>query len=84
VLDIPDLVAHPHTRHRGMVVEQDGYKGTGNPVKLSRTPASVRRLPPAFGEATRAVLGKAGLSQGEIDALIAEGVAFEPLRNAAE
>jgi crotonobetainyl-CoA:carnitine CoA-transferase CaiB-like acyl-CoA transferase len=84
VLDIPDLVAHPHTRHRGMVVEEDGYTGTGNPVKLSRTPATVRRLPPAFGEATREVLTKAGLSQSEIDALVAAGVAFEPMKKAAE
>jgi len=52
VLEVPDVVNHPHTRHRGMVVEKDGYRGTGNPIKLSRTPASVRSVPPQFGEAT--------------------------------
>ena len=46
---IDAVVAHPHTRHRGMVVEMDGYVGTGAPVKLSRTPASYRLPPPRFG-----------------------------------
>ena len=35
----------PHTRHRGMVWEKDGYRNVGNPVKLSRTPASPRSKP---------------------------------------
>jgi crotonobetainyl-CoA:carnitine CoA-transferase CaiB-like acyl-CoA transferase len=76
VLEVPDVAAHPHTRHRLMVVEKDGYRGTGNPIKLSRTPASVRRLPPQFGAATREVLGEAGYSASEIEALIAAGVAI--------
>jgi crotonobetainyl-CoA:carnitine CoA-transferase CaiB-like acyl-CoA transferase len=84
VLDVPDVVEHPHTRHREMVVETDGYRGTGTPVKLSRTPGGVRRLPPAFGEATRAVLAEAGYSPAEIDALIAAGVAFEGAPKVAE
>jgi crotonobetainyl-CoA:carnitine CoA-transferase CaiB-like acyl-CoA transferase len=50
VLTVTQSVAHPHTRHRDLVVEQDGYIGTGAPIKLSRTPATYRRQPPAFGE----------------------------------
>ena len=84
VLDVPDVVAHPHTRHRDMVVDEAGYRGTGTPVKLSRTPGGVRRLPPAFGADTRAVLAEAGYRADEIDALVAEGVAFDGTRNAAE
>jgi crotonobetainyl-CoA:carnitine CoA-transferase CaiB-like acyl-CoA transferase len=84
VLDVPDLVEHPHTRHRGMVAEQEGYRGTGTPVKLSRTPGGVHSLPPAFGEDTRAVLAEAGYSPAEIDALLAEGVAFDGARKEAE
>jgi crotonobetainyl-CoA:carnitine CoA-transferase CaiB-like acyl-CoA transferase len=84
VLEVPDVAAHPHTRHRLMVVEKDGYRGTGNPIKLSRTPASVRRLPPQFGAATREVLGEAGYSASEIEALIAAGVAIAETRKAAE
>lgn len=77
ILDVPEVVAHPHTRHREMIVEIDGYRGTGTPVKLSRTPAAMRRTPPAFGEATRAVLGEAGYADAEIDRLIAQGIAFD-------
>jgi crotonobetainyl-CoA:carnitine CoA-transferase CaiB-like acyl-CoA transferase len=84
VLEVPDVAAHPHTRHRLMVVEKDGYRGTGNPIKLSRTPASVRRLPPQFGAATREVLGEAGYSASEIEALIAAGIAIAETRKAAE
>jgi crotonobetainyl-CoA:carnitine CoA-transferase CaiB-like acyl-CoA transferase len=84
VLDVPDVVEHPHTRHRGMVVEEAGYRGTGTPVKLSRTPGAVRSLPPSFGEATRDVLAEAGYGPSEIDALIAEGVAFDGARKAAD
>ncbi len=62
VLTVPEAVAHPHTRHREMVVEMEGYRGTGAPVKLSRTPASYRRLPPAFGEHTGEVLAEIGVS----------------------
>lgn len=83
VLDVPDVVNHPHTRHRGMVVEHGAYRGIGNPVKLSRTPMSVRETPPAFGSATRAVLTEAGYAQAEIDALFAAGVAMETPRKAA-
>ncbi len=83
VLDVPDVLNHPHTRHRGMVAERGTYRGTGNPVKLSRTPASVRSTPPAFGAATREVLAEAGYSAAEIDALFASGAALETPRKVA-
>jgi crotonobetainyl-CoA:carnitine CoA-transferase CaiB-like acyl-CoA transferase len=84
VQDVPEVVNHPHTRHRLMTVEKDGYRGTGNPVKMSRTPASVRSIPPQFGESTRAVLAEAGYAPREIEALIAAGIALAPKREAAE
>jgi crotonobetainyl-CoA:carnitine CoA-transferase CaiB-like acyl-CoA transferase len=83
VLDVPEVVNHPHTRHRGMVVEHGSYRGTGNPVKLSRTPASVRLAPPSFGAETRAVLAEAGYSSAEIEALISGGIAMETPRKVA-
>lgn len=46
VLSVPQALQHPHTVHRGMVVQLDGgYRGIASPIKLSRTPASYR-LPP--------------------------------------
>jgi crotonobetainyl-CoA:carnitine CoA-transferase CaiB-like acyl-CoA transferase len=57
VQDLAAVVAHPHTRHRNMVVETDGVRTIGSPVKLSRTPASYRRRPPALGEHDEEILG---------------------------
>ncbi|CAB3937128.1 CaiB/BaiF CoA transferase family protein [Achromobacter insolitus] len=48
VQTVDQALAHPHTRHRGMVLEQGDYRGVGSPIKLSRTPATLRKLPPAL------------------------------------
>lgn len=55
VLNVQDLLRHPHTAHRGMVLEHEGYRAVASPIKLSRTPATLRRLPPAFGQHDEAV-----------------------------
>ncbi|MDP6345744.1 MAG: CaiB/BaiF CoA-transferase family protein, partial [Alphaproteobacteria bacterium] len=76
VLTIPEVVEHPHTRHREMVVEIDDYRGTGIPIKLGRTPGAVRAKPPHYGSATREVLASLGYDEAAIDRLIADGIAF--------
>ena len=46
VLPVDAALQHPHTAHRGMVVElEGGYRGIASPVKLSRTPATYRHAP---------------------------------------
>ena len=50
VLTVAESLALPHTQHRGMVLTDGDYSGVGAPVKLARTPARLRRLPPRFGE----------------------------------
>ncbi len=82
VMEVPDVMEHPHTRHRNMVWEKDGYRNVGNPVKLSRTPARVRSKPRKYGIDTRAVLAEHGFSSSEIDKLIASGVALTEIRKA--
>lgn len=82
VLDVSDVMDHPHTRHRGMVWEKDGWRNVGNPVKLSRTPAEARTKPKKFGVDTRAVLAERGYSEAEIDKLVASGVALTEIRKA--
>jgi crotonobetainyl-CoA:carnitine CoA-transferase CaiB-like acyl-CoA transferase len=77
---IPDVLSHPHTRHRGDIWELDGYKGVGNAIRMSRTPAGVRRKPPRFGEGNRDVLAEAGYAKAEIDALIDEGIVIDKMR----
>ena len=79
-LTVPDVVAHPHTDHRDMVVERDGYRGTGIPVKMSRTPGAVANKPPLFGADGRAVLAEAGYSAAEIDDLYTAGIALDERR----
>jgi crotonobetainyl-CoA:carnitine CoA-transferase CaiB-like acyl-CoA transferase len=82
VLEVPDVMEHPHTKHRDMVWEKDGYRNVGNPVKLSRTPAGVRSKPKKFGSDTKAVLAEAGYSATEIDGLIATGIALTEMKKA--
>ncbi|MEI4472415.1 CaiB/BaiF CoA transferase family protein [Frigidibacter sp. MR17.24] len=61
VRSIDQVVADPHTLHREMVVDIGAYRGTGSPIKLSRTPASYRRAPPGFAQHSAEVLAEAGL-----------------------
>ncbi|MEO1293559.1 MAG: CoA transferase, partial [Pseudomonadota bacterium] len=81
VMGAPEVLAHPHTRHRGMVVEMEtpsgeAYRGLNNPVKYSRTPTEPHKTPPRFGEDTRAVLAEAGYSEAEIATLLDSGAAL--------
>jgi formyl-CoA transferase len=80
VEDVPGVVAHPHTKHREMVVEEGGYKGFGTPLKFARTPGGVRAVPPKFGADTRAILAEAGFGKDEVEALVADGIALERKR----
>jgi len=48
VMDVKEILEHPHTLHRKMVQQQGSYRGLGSPIKLSRTPATLRKLPPGF------------------------------------
>jgi len=51
VLPVDAALQHPHTAHRGMVVEMEGgWRGIGSPIKLSRTPASYRHVPLTPGD----------------------------------
>ncbi|MCW5698806.1 MAG: CoA transferase [Rhodospirillales bacterium] len=77
VNNITEVLSHPHTRHREMVVAQGDQRGTGIPIKMSRTPGQVRQPAPNFGADTRAVLAEAGYSDADIQSLFDAGVAFE-------
>ena len=76
VLTIAEVAELPHTLHREMVVELDGYRGTGIPIKMGRTPGSIRAKPPHYGSATRDVLAGLGYDRTQVDDLIADEVAF--------
>jgi crotonobetainyl-CoA:carnitine CoA-transferase CaiB-like acyl-CoA transferase len=78
VNSLESLLRDPHLEATGFwqVVEHP-TEGTmrlpGIPAAYSRTPASIRRLPPRLGEHSVEILREAGLGQGEIDALLASG-----------
>jgi formyl-CoA transferase len=80
MLTLPEVFDHPHTKHRNMVLDDGPYRGTGIPVKLSRTPGRLRWGPKPFGADGRQVLKEAGYPPAEIDALVAEGVVVEQRR----
>ncbi len=50
VNNVAQLLDHPHTQHRNMVIEKGNYRAINTPIKLSRTPAVFRYPPPGFGE----------------------------------
>lgn len=74
---LPQVLEHPHTRHREMVVEFDnGERGLGIPVKLSRTPGAVRAPAPGLGQHTREVLASLGYTAEHVDSLLDQGIAL--------
>lgn len=54
LLDLEAVAHSEHARHRDMVVRRPDYVGPGIPIKLSDTPASIRRPPPTLGNFTPA------------------------------
>jgi crotonobetainyl-CoA:carnitine CoA-transferase CaiB-like acyl-CoA transferase len=75
VLDVAAAMAHPHAAARGRVVKLGEYQGTASPISLSRTPASYRLAPPAFGRDTVQVLRAAGFDAQALADLVARGIA---------
>ena len=76
VLDIPEIMAHPHTEHRKMVLRQGSYSGTGIPIKMQRTEGALRHAPQPFGRDTEAVLHELGYSADQVRDLLQKGIAF--------
>jgi len=85
VNEIPEILADTHIAHRELIHDMTRSDGTpvkvlGFPAKLSATPASYRSAPPRSGEDTLVVLkDKFGLTEDEIDRLLAAGVIAENL-----
>jgi formyl-CoA transferase len=61
-------------------VAKDWYKGIGTPVRLSRTPASLKSPPPKFSQHAREVLREHGFDEVAIEKLAASGVVIEKRR----
>ncbi len=78
VKTMPEALADPlfHTREMVAEIQSAGdkpFKALGTPIKLSRTPGSVRTIPPEFGQDTRRILKQMGYSDADVEALEAAG-----------
>jgi crotonobetainyl-CoA:carnitine CoA-transferase CaiB-like acyl-CoA transferase len=81
---IDDIVADPHLAATGYFREvqhptEGRIRSMAVPSEWSESQPEYRRHAPRLGEHTREVLGEAGLSQAQIDALIGSGAAKSPL-----
>ena len=74
VLDVAEVVAHPHTKHREMILERGEYRGVGIPVKMSKTKGRLRWSPRPFNADGPTVLREAGYSDAEIATLQESGI----------
>ena len=89
VLDLDEALSSELVREREMVVELDQpgavspVRLLGLPVKMSRTPGDVNRLPgPGLGEHTESVLRAAGYDDAAIAALKESGAVAGPATEA--
>ena len=77
VNDVAQALTSPQAAHREMVVGTGDYKGVGIPIKLSRSPGSVRSEPVHKGADTVSLLERAGYGAEDITRLIQAGIAHE-------
>jgi formyl-CoA transferase len=75
---VPEAHADPHAQARGMVQELDHpeagrIKALGNPVKMSKSPPTLRTAAPRLGEHTRELLAELGYAKTDVDALVTAG-----------
>jgi formyl-CoA transferase len=79
VRTLAEALADEQTAVNQMIVEMEHptagtIRALAAPIRLSATPAAVRRVPPRLGEHTREVLAEHGYDEAGIDELTASGV----------
>lgn len=79
---IADVLNHPQTAAREMVVETEHpvagtIKSLGLPIKFSKTPASVNRSATLLGEHSREVMLEFGFTAEEVEQMLESGALLE-------
>jgi len=69
VFTVEQALSQEHTSAREMTVRLGDYQGIGTPMKLERTPGSVRLPPPAIGEHSEEVLKRFGFDTAQVGEL---------------
>lgn len=80
VMTIDKALAADHTASRRMLLTKGDYRAVGTPVKLSRTPASLRLTPPKFGAHTAEILKEHQYDDAAIAALRDGGITPSDMR----
>ncbi|CAN5285755.1 hypothetical protein BH10PSE6_BH10PSE6_58540 [soil metagenome] len=55
---VPQAFAQPHVAHRGMLIEQDGHRAPGIPVRLGDTPGAPGLPPPRLNQHAQEILAE--------------------------
>jgi len=81
VMSVPDILAHPHIAHRGLLAEFTSVHGADRPISVMRTgfqtdgqPTSVDSPPPMIGEHNHEMLSELGYDNAAIAKLKQEGI----------
>ncbi len=77
VLTMAEAAEHPHNMARDTFVEAHGQRQPNTAPRFSRTQPELRLAPPRPGEHTRDILAELGMSEEQVDALIAEGAVVQ-------
>ena len=81
VMTVPEILAHPHIAHRGLLSQFDNVQAAVGPVTVMRTgfrsdgqPVSVDTPPPILGSHNHELLKNLGYDEAAIAQLSQEGV----------
>ena len=81
VKSVPDILADPHTRHRGLIADFEDVTGIGRDISVVRTgfqtdgkPMEVATPPPTLGQHNEDLLHELGYDKQTIDRFRMEGV----------
>jgi alpha-methylacyl-CoA racemase len=69
VLSMTEAPKHPHNRHRGTFIEDDGVIQPGPAPRFSRTPSKIQRPPARPGEHSEEALRDWGFSASDLERL---------------